>query len=107
MAGPLEGIRVIDLSMLLPGPLCSQHLADLGASVLKIENPRMPDMTRLWSLDAQAEEKTAGGEENAAGEGDTGAEKPRKKDGPMFQISIETRRALQSTSCGPRERKSF
>lgn len=43
MTLPLEGLRVIDLSSLLPGSLCSQMLGDLGADVLKIENPRHPD----------------------------------------------------------------
>ena len=43
MTLPLESVRVFDLSSLLPGSLCSQMLGDLGADVLKIENPRMPD----------------------------------------------------------------
>lgn len=45
---PLEGIRVLDLSMLLPGPLCTQILRDLGAHVTKVEPPHPGDYSALW-----------------------------------------------------------
>ena len=43
---PLAGVRVLDLSRLLPGPFCSQILADFGAEVLKIEDPQAGDYIR-------------------------------------------------------------
>jgi alpha-methylacyl-CoA racemase len=48
MSLPLQGIRVLDLSRLLPGGFCSLLLADLGAEVLKIEDTGMGDYIR-WS----------------------------------------------------------
>ena len=46
--GPLAGIRVIELARVLAGPWAGQMLADMGADVIKVENPDGGDDTRQW-----------------------------------------------------------
>lgn len=44
--GPLAGLKVIDLTQVLSGPFATMWLATMGADVIKVENPRSPDVTR-------------------------------------------------------------
>ncbi|MEO0323869.1 MAG: CaiB/BaiF CoA-transferase family protein [Myxococcota bacterium] len=49
---PLAGLRVLDISRLLPGPFASMLLADLGAEVIKVEDPKAGDYLRVMPLSA-------------------------------------------------------
>ena len=47
--GPLAGLKVIDLTQVLSGPFATMWLATMGAEVIKIENPKSPDVTRSYA----------------------------------------------------------
>ena len=51
MYEPLKGIRILDLTRLLPGPFLTQLLADLGAEVIKVETPTAGDYARIAPAD--------------------------------------------------------
>jgi crotonobetainyl-CoA:carnitine CoA-transferase CaiB-like acyl-CoA transferase len=46
MPGPLEGVKVLDLSQVISGPMAAQWMADQGADVIKVEDPQMGDLCR-------------------------------------------------------------
>jgi len=48
-SGPLSGLKVIDLTQVLSGPFATMWLATMGANVIKIENPKSPDVTRNYA----------------------------------------------------------
>ncbi|MEZ4498165.1 MAG: CoA transferase, partial [Thermomicrobiales bacterium] len=53
--GPLSGIKVVALEQAVAGPLCSRHLADLGADVIKIERPDGGDFARRYDTAVKGE----------------------------------------------------
>ncbi|RYE10522.1 MAG: CoA transferase [Hyphomicrobiales bacterium] len=55
---PLEGVKVLDLSRVLAGPLSAMVLADLGANVIKVERPETGDGTRDWGVGFGPHEST-------------------------------------------------
>ena len=52
--GPLKGVRILDFGRILAGPFCTQILADYGADVIKVEQPKQGDETRSWQAKGEA-----------------------------------------------------
>lgn len=75
-SGPLAGLRVLDLTRLLPGPMATLHLADLGAEVIKIEDTAAGDYARTMGPGAA--------ESNAVG-----------KDSPLFRAVNRNKKSLR------------
>ncbi len=48
MASALENVKVVDLTRTLAGPFCTQMMGDMGAEVVKVEEPSLGDETRHW-----------------------------------------------------------
>src|SRR5690606_33622869 len=61
LMGALEGIRVVDFSKFLPGPYCTWLLADMGADVIRVENPReIARQAQVVGWDTRSEAERAG-----------------------------------------------
>jgi crotonobetainyl-CoA:carnitine CoA-transferase CaiB-like acyl-CoA transferase len=58
MPSPLEGLRVLDLTRALAGPFCALMLGDMGADVLKVEQPGVGDNARAWGPPFQGGESS-------------------------------------------------
>lgn len=50
MSKPLEGLRILDFTQFMSGPMCTLLLSDFGAEVIKIENPPLGDVTRYGTI---------------------------------------------------------
>jgi crotonobetainyl-CoA:carnitine CoA-transferase CaiB-like acyl-CoA transferase len=58
MTNLFSGLKVVDLSTVLAGPSVGMFFAELGADVIKIENPNHPDVTRSWKLPSESKDSS-------------------------------------------------
>ncbi len=79
-AGPLSGIRVLDLTNVLSGPYCTYQLALLGAEVLKVEMPGRGDLARALGADPDLNERGVGSSFLAQNAGKRSVELDLKQD---------------------------
>jgi len=56
-SGPLQGVTVLDITRVVAGPFCSMLMADLGATVIKVEHPDEPDYARTFPPFVNSEEE--------------------------------------------------
>nr|WP_088318605.1 CoA transferase [Kineosporia sp. R_H_3] len=88
VTGPLNGLRVVDLTQVLSGPFCTMVLADLGADVVKVEPPQ-GDVSRAWGPHPAA----TGGAPVEGGYGGYFASVNRNKRGVVLDLKTEDGRA--------------
>lgn len=79
MPGPLEGIRVLDLTRLAPGPFCTMILGDFGADIIRVQEPGPPTGRRAEQAGAAGTKMAGAGGAILKAIREYNAEHPREK----------------------------